>query len=178
MKPGADEPNEMHGGLRVVIGYEDLESGVRAMGVHRRTLERAVGPCDVRIWKFEPLGIPEILAEATRDLMAADVVIISIAGNRPLPMEAVEWVERCVAERRSDEGAILFVTAPEHQGEPAAWLASGFLEKLAQEAKFQYFAPPVCVASAAASSIAGFRNSFVGLAAMQSCQHDRWGLNE
>lgn len=162
-----------------MIGYEDLACGLRAMDVHRRSVEAVVGDCKVRIWKFEPLGISDVFAEAAKDIAEADVIIISIAGDRPLPVEAVQWLDWCGKERTNPDGALLFVIDPEHEREAAASLACEFLERVSKSANLQFFAPPACVRKAPSSrDVAGFHNSIVGEAVLHSSRHECWGLNE
>ena len=164
---------------RVVIGYEDLACGLRAMEVYRRSVEAVVGGCEAKIWKFEPLGIPDVFAEASRDIVEADVVIVSIAGDRPLPFEAVQWLDWCGKERTNPDGALLFVIDPAHELEAAASLACEFLQRIAKRANLQFFAPPACVHEVQSpGDVAGFHNSIVGEAVLHSSRHECWGLNE
>ncbi len=157
---------------RVVIGYEDFDSGVRAMEMYKRVMEGLLGRCDVRIWKFEPLGVPELLAEAIDDVSDADVLIISVAGDRPLPLEAVEWVER--AGRANLHAAILFVTDPQKKDEPAAALASKYLQEVARKRNTHFFTAK----HAEKRQPVHFQNRVVEEAVLHSDRHDRWGLNE
>ena len=179
MKPGTQSDGETrHLTPRVVIGYEDLDSGIRAMDMYKRVLESIIGSCELKIWKFEPLGLPELLAEAISDVAAADVLIISVAGDRPLPLEAVEWVEAC-AELANPQAAILFVTHPDKQDQPAAALASTYLKDVAQKRSASYFThTPLAARTGPRDNICGFQNRTVGHAVLHSDRHDRWGLNE
>ncbi len=165
--------------LRVVICYEDFESGVRAMDMYQRLLESGSSNCPLKIWKIEPLGIPQLLTDAIQDAASADMIILSVRGDRPLPYEALPWLESLRNDGNGGEKAIVFLVDPKECGSAAAVLASGYLERLAAKSGLRFFTPTeTSPVSSSNQSDTGFRNRVVGNAVTHSARYDRWGLNE
>jgi len=65
----------------VVVAYEEYDSGLRALELYHRILAHWAEAVDFRliIWKFEPLGIPTLLAKATDDAIHADLILVSLS---------------------------------------------------------------------------------------------------
>ena len=168
-----------HPVLKVVIGYEDVSSGHRAMSLYRRVLEAQVAPAEFKIWKFEPLGMPELFERAVVDAVEADLLVVSICGNRPIPIEGVRWLEASCRRRGDHGGAIIFVAADENQQHPARCLAAEFLRKTARMGGLDYFGPPTCTPNTfSRGDLSGFHSSQVADAVVHATQYERWGLNE
>lgn len=87
--------------LKVIIVYDEYDSGAHAMEIYARLVEGLAPDCgfDLRLWKFEPMGIPELAAEAAEEALSADLIVVSLNGNHPLPPEVHPWLDLWLAER-------------------------------------------------------------------------------
>lgn len=77
--------------LRVTILYECLDAGKRAK---RFSDELAADQTiDLSVWSFRVLGIREVRNVAASTAAAADLVILSLSGEKPLAAPVQEWIE-------------------------------------------------------------------------------------
>ncbi len=98
--------------LTVWMLYEDSETGLRA----RRSLnvvgEQALSPECVRtrLWRIDLLKPAWLREQAAQEAAAADIIIISVHGNKGLSRELREWLCRwleCKQERAYALGLLL-----------------------------------------------------------------------
>ena len=136
---GTSSQNRGSAALQIVICYEDFDSGVRAMDLYQRALESDCDELGLRIWKMEPLGIPAALSSAVKDATRADVIIISVRGNRPLPYEALAWMEGWRRDQTGREQAVVFIVDPKERQSAPALQAARYIESLAASAGLKYF---------------------------------------
>src|SRR5262245_13270015 len=85
------EPNSP---IKVVIGYEDFQTGERAMQSCKRLLEQLADQFEfsTKVWKFDILRMPKLRDLAAQDMAEADLVLISAHGRGELPSE----LRRCL----------------------------------------------------------------------------------
>lgn len=163
--------------LQVVICYEDFDSGVRAMDLYQRVIETNAGEFGLKIWKMEPLGIPAALGSAVNDANRADLIIVSVRGNRPLPYEALAWMEGWRKNLTRQEQAIVFIVDPEERQSASALLAARYIESLAASAGLKYFAAlesnPIRM-----DAILETGTRIAGSPVRHSTRYNPWGLNE
>lgn len=85
--------------LSIAVLYEDRECGRKA----KRTCDLLVDNLDQRhsmrqqMWRFDVLSVPKLREMAARDVLTADVVVISCRGSYPLPPEVSESLEQWLA---------------------------------------------------------------------------------
>ena len=81
--------------FNLTIVYESIEAGKRAKLFSDRFMaETALGcTCELNLWNFGVLGIPEVRNTAASTAATADLVVLSMGGTVPLPAQAVEWIE-------------------------------------------------------------------------------------
>jgi hypothetical protein len=99
MKPEPESPQLFPGvnpyPVKFSIVYEDFASGTRARHFAER-LAKALGcTCLLTeaLWRSELLDCPEIAEQAARTCADSDYLIISLRGDRDLPLATREWIE-------------------------------------------------------------------------------------
>src|SRR6516164_5216622 len=86
---------EINPALNVVIAYEDLETGKRAMKTYDYLVEHLGDQCLFanQMWKFDVLAVAKLKEIAARDAAGADIIIVSAHEGNELPREVKSWVE-------------------------------------------------------------------------------------
>src|SRR6266542_491555 len=81
--------------LNVVIAYEDLETGKRAMKTYEYMVQQLGDQCLFanQMWKFDVLAVPKLKEMAAKDAAAAEIIIVSAHEGRELPAEVKSWIE-------------------------------------------------------------------------------------
>jgi hypothetical protein len=136
--PDADVPT-----LNIVIAYDDVPAGQRAM----HTLadlgrdfadEMDLGP---QLWRFEYLEDPDWRALATVDALKADMLIISTTSKTELPAAVESWLTACLAQKHGTSAAIVALLGTvDNMDEPDSPRFQ-FLRRVAIEAGLDFFAP-------------------------------------
>ena len=86
---------EVNSALNVVIAYEDLETGKRAIKTYEYMVEQLGNEClfSNQMWKFDVLAVPRLKEIAAKDAAAADIIIVSAHEGNHLPIEVKAWME-------------------------------------------------------------------------------------
>lgn len=81
--------------IKVAVIYEDFASGTRAKHFTDR-LAAELGCASMlseSLWRSELLESPAIADEAARDAAGCDYLIVSLRGDRILPLATRQWIE-------------------------------------------------------------------------------------
>jgi hypothetical protein len=147
--------------------------------LHQRILACWADKVDFRlvIWKFEPLGVPTLLTKAIGDAAGADLIIVSLTGNHPLPFEARAWVAGWESKIGKDSALALIVDG-EHRQTGDAKAVYNFFRDAAEQSGISFFS-----SFDTKESEPRMRSSFAGQnvlrTAFRDCDYpDHWGLNE
>src|ERR1051325_8450972 len=86
--------------FRVVIAYEDFDSGRRAMDVCKVLVAELGSEVQFRcsMWKFEVLRSPKLRRIAVADAVEADVIVVTTGLSGELPFEVKKGIEVGVPE--------------------------------------------------------------------------------
>src|SRR5215467_263907 len=86
---------EVSPALNVVIAYEDLETGKRAMKTYDYLVEHLGEHClfTNQMWKFDVLAVSKLRDIAAKDAAAADLIIVSAHEGNQLSAEVKAWNE-------------------------------------------------------------------------------------
>src|SRR5437868_10502181 len=86
---------EANPALNVVIAYEDLETGKRAMKTYESMVQQLSNQCLFanQMWKFDVLAVPKLKEIAAKDAAAAEIIIVSAHEGNELPKEVKAWIE-------------------------------------------------------------------------------------
>ncbi len=125
---------------KVLVAYEDVVAGQRAMGTFDLLAKRLKDECDLqhRLWKFEALRIPELQQAAAMDACDADVIIISGRANHGLPAEVKNWADSWSKKKVGQPRALVALVENEDSVKSDSPLQS-FLKNLAQASKMDFF---------------------------------------
>ena len=138
-----DTPDADAATLNVVIAYDDVPAGQRAM----HTLadlgrdfadEVDLGP---QLWRFEYLEDPDWRALAAKDAIKADIIIISTTGEGELPAAVESWLAACLTQKHGTSAAVVALLGTvDNMDEPDSPRFQ-FLQRAAIEAGLDFFAP-------------------------------------
>jgi hypothetical protein len=81
--------------LRVLVIYEDLETGLRARQTLDHTVRQLAAEADahVNLWRFDLLSEPRLRQRAAEEAAEADIVFCSAHGQRELPAIVNLWLQ-------------------------------------------------------------------------------------
>ncbi|HWD93702.1 MAG TPA: hypothetical protein VG938_15280 [Verrucomicrobiae bacterium] len=130
---------EVNSALNVVIAYEDLETGKRAMKTYEYLVEQLGSQCIFanQMWKFDVLAVPKLKEIAAKDAAAAEIIIISAHEGRELPKEVKAWMELWL-NYKSQTTALVGLFG----GESVETPLRSYLEEIARRAKIAFFCQP------------------------------------
>jgi len=160
--------------FRVVVGYEDYACGLRAMELYRRHLPEWENETEFRVclWKFEPLGVPSLLDKAVSDALEANLIIVSLDGGRPLPVEARAWIETWRGQKLCEPAALALLINPDQRAHSCARSLRAYLETVARNAAIDFIAPELRAPAPLLLTDAPYSPRPL------ACAHDAWGINE
>jgi hypothetical protein len=121
MKAEVDSPERIPfanvSALKVAIIYEDFASGTRAKHFAERLADGFSCHCPLAesLWRSELLESPEIAADAARAAADCDYLIISLRGDRLLPLATRQWIEAQL-DGAASPAAGLIILADSFQG--------------------------------------------------------------
>jgi len=165
----------------VVVAYEEYDSGLRALELYHRILAHWAEAVDFRliIWKFEPLGIPSLLAKATDDAIHADLILVSLSGNHALPSEAAAWISGWRDKTVRGPALALLLDAQYHAKLHAREILA-FLRAVAHHSGLPFFSSSESTLDRTHFQSVSFSSHTELLhAALHPAEYqDHWGLNE
>lgn len=130
---------EANPALTVVIAYEDLETGKRAMKTYDYLVEHLGDQClfSNQMWKFDVLAVPKLKEIAAKDAAAADIIIVSAHEGYDLPAEVKAWVELWLSYKARPSALVgLF------GGESVDFPVRDYLASVAKRANIEFFCQP------------------------------------
>ena len=130
---------EANSALNVVIAYEDLETGKRAMKTYEYMVKQLGDECLFanQMWKFDVLGVPKLKEIAAKDAAAAEIIIVSAHEGRELPAAVKAWIDLWISYKTEASALVgLF------DGESAESPARSYLADIARRAKIEFFCQP------------------------------------
>jgi hypothetical protein len=130
---------EVNPALNVVIAYEDLETGKRAMKTYDYMVEHLGAQCLFanQMWKFDVLAVPKLREIAAKDAAAAEIIIVSAHEGNPLPAEVRSWIDLWLSYK-TQATALVGLFGGESVDSPVR----DFLAGVAAKAKIEFFCQP------------------------------------
>lgn len=129
--------------LRVVIAYDDLAAGKRAMRV-MTDLGKNFGE-DIQFeaipWRFDLLADVDWRAVAASDAVRADILTIATSDAQPLPPAIGRWAEDAIDHKRGTAAAVVALFGPEGNPDGADSARLAAIQTAAQRAGLDFFAP-------------------------------------
>jgi hypothetical protein len=137
--PGIRSDKEGNSALNVVIAYEDLETGKRAIKTYEYLVGQLSDEClfSNQMWKFDVLSVPKLKEIAAKDAAAADLIIISAHEGKSLPSEVKAWMEVWLSYK-SQASALVGLFGNESVNNPVR----NYLAEVARRAKIEFFCQP------------------------------------
>src|ERR1700749_4985931 len=130
---------DMNSALNVVIAYEDLETGKRAMKTYEYMVQQLGDQCLFanQMWKFDVLSVPKLKDIAAKDAAAAEIIIISGHDGRDLPAGVKSWIEMWLGYK-TEASALVGLCEGESDFNPAR----AYLADIASRAQIEFFCQP------------------------------------
>jgi hypothetical protein len=129
--------------FRIVIAYEDFETGQHARYVCDYLAERLAPECRFlsQMWRFDVLRIPECRESAVKGAAAADVIMISTHGVGDLPGDVKAWIELWLRDKGDLLALVALFDRPRGQvGQD--WPIQDYLASVAERGQISFFAEP------------------------------------
>jgi hypothetical protein len=172
--PNPSSSAEIENGPQVVLIYEDLEMGLRAVKLLGTiTTAASVDDTQLSTWRFDHLQSSEIRKRASLRAQQADIVMVALRAGHGLSAHVRSWFDEWIRARKTREGALVAVFDP---SESMAFRPSGtasLLHAVAITAGMDYFSnAPSRVANPGLSEGEGVDWM------MDRPSTPRWGLNE
>lgn len=115
--------------LEVSLLYEDLSAGLRA----RQFLYAVLDDCQMQVefslalWNIALFHLPEIQEQALTDACKANLVLLSLRGDRHLGAEIEDWLNQWISKRGEEECALAVLIGSDMQrldsiGQTILWL--------------------------------------------------------
>jgi hypothetical protein len=169
--------------LNVVIAYEDLETGKRAMKTYEYIVKQLGDECLFanQMWKFDVLAVPKLKEIAAKDAAAADIIIVAVHEGRELPAQVKGWIDLWLSYKTEARALVgLF------DGEATENPVRTYLADIARRAKIEFFCQPGIwpgsSVTRSTNSLAQHTNnntlSYLSTATREAPSFQHWGINE
>lgn len=132
------------GALKVVLVYEDFETGLTARHTLNGIVEAFEMEADfqINLWRFDLFADPAVRLEAVDEANNADLVLVSVRGYQELPAGARLWFEEWFARQRSHDPALVLLLDLDALRTPVADRMLGQLSASAKHAGVELFIHP------------------------------------
>jgi len=168
----------------VVIAYEDLETGKRAIKTYEHMVQQLGDECLFanQMWKFDVLAVPKLNEIAAKDAAAAEIIIVSAHGCRELPAAVKSWLELALL-KKMESSALVGIFDDDIGENPVR----AYLAELARRAGIEFFCQPGISTGAghtrSTNTLAtqAFNNksfAFLANATQDVPAFSHWGINE
>ena len=129
--------------LRVVIAYNDVAAGKRAMRV-LADLGKGLGD-DIEFqpfpWSFDLLADMDWREAAARDACNADILIIATSSASPLPPAVERWAKAAISQKRGTATAVVALFGSDENPDGAGSCRLEAIQTAARQAGLDFFAP-------------------------------------
>jgi hypothetical protein len=129
--------------LNVVIAYDDVPAGQHAMHILGDVADNFGSNIELRpqLWAFRFLDNPDWRALAAKDVLEADMLIISTSSENELPAAVRNWFNSCLAQRcGADLAVIALLGSPDKLDEHYS-ARFQYVQRAVSEASCDFFAP-------------------------------------
>ena len=130
---------EGNSALNVVIAYEDLETGKRAMKTYEYMVQQLGDECLFanQMWKFDVLAVPKLKEIAAKDAAAAEIIVVSAHEGREFPTQVKAWIDLWLSYKTEASALVGLFDGESFEGPARAYLAD-----IARRAKIEFFCQP------------------------------------
>jgi hypothetical protein len=127
--------------IKVVVAYEDFDTGTRAMEMSERLAFRLKPRFEINssAWKFEMLAHPQLRNQAVTETSEADMIIVSAHDSTEVPAYVKNWMEGWLTQKRGDQSALVaLLDQAEHIVDEVSPLRA-YLRQMAERGCIDFF---------------------------------------
>lgn len=144
-EPGGDDAgaHDMNHPLRIVIAYDEVAAGKRAMRV-MSDLGRGLGEAvefEPLPWSFDLLADTDWAGVAADDAVKADILILATSSADPLPPAVGRWAEAAISRKHGTAAAVVALFGPEERPDGHGSARLEAIRTAARQAGLGFFAP-------------------------------------
>lgn len=175
--------SDVNSTLNVVIVYEDLETGKRAMKTYEYMVDQLGAQClfSNQMWKFDVLAVPKLREIAAKDAAAAELILISAHEGKPLPKEVKAWIDLWLSYT-TQASALVGLFGAESVENPVR----SYLEDIARRAGIEFFCQPGIwpgTTKAQSSAVRALKTNehpftYIPAGIVEGPAMSHWGINE
>ena len=131
--------NDTEGVANVTVIYQDASTRKWARQFCAQ-IESLVGvrACRMTWWKVGDLSEPGVLAGAVSTALRADVFIVALQADQPLPVEFCMWTEAWLPHRNAPGGSLLALIALPEQPGSHSDEAQDYLRAIARQSRLDF----------------------------------------
>jgi len=173
--------------LNIVTLFEDVATGKRGKQVYDYLSGHLGAEFEFnhQVWKLDVLSTPSLRELAARDAADADIVIVSVRGDRPLAPEVKSWLDVWIGQHGTPI-ALVALFDPEYKHCEVALSIRHYLEDISKNGQMDFFSesePPLAHAALDLPQRRfDYDDSFGETILTEETPHDttfpRWGIND
>jgi len=174
--------------LNIVTFFEDVTTGKRGKQVYYYLASRLGTEFEFnhQVWKLDVLATPSLRELAAKDAAEADILIVSVRGDRPLAPETKSWLDVWVAQHGTPI-ALVALFDPRFKESETAIATRQYLEGLSQAGQMDFFSETESPLREGAMSLGmqrrfdfdqGFKETILTEDPPNDTVFPRWGIND
>jgi len=139
--PQTDDPHwEPKFPFDLVVAYEDRPTRARALQLYDHLAGQLLDDYDFKCawWKLDHLGEPALREHAVDDAADANMIVLSIHGQKELPHIGRTWIEEWLPRRDNRKSALVALIAADEPEGAETGLVS-YLQSVARLARMDFF---------------------------------------
>ena len=139
--PSSSTPPLLSPSLKVLMVYEDLDTGNRVMRVLDSLQHRCGNEVffQTEMWKSDILGCPPMGRMAAEAALETDVIIVSAHGSAPLSDEVKAWFKMWIGNRKQHSATLVALLNDSRGTFGSPEETRGFLQQIAWEGRMDFF---------------------------------------
>jgi len=174
--------------LNIITLFEDVAAGKRGKQVYDYLATHLGNEFEFnhQVWKLDVLETSSLRELAAKDVAEADILIVSVRGDRELAPEVKSWLDQCVGQRAMPI-ALVGLFDPEYKHQQTAHVVREYLETIARTGQMDFFSEPERESGRAPIDLGpqrrfDFENAFEEPILSEDITQDRvcsrWGIND
>jgi hypothetical protein len=146
--------------LNVVIAYDDVPAGQHAMHILADVAANFGDTLELRpqLWRFQFLEDLDWRTLAAKDVLNANMLIISTSSENELPATVRSWFSSCLTQRRGANLAVVALLGTADKMDEPYSPRFQLIQRAARETSFDFFAPVPHPEDSLDASIASIRH--------------------
>lgn len=126
----------------LVVAYEDTTTRNRAMLLYDHLAQQLLDDYDFQVswWKLDHLENPELCEQAVDAAAGANMVIVSVRGDRDVPAIFDRWLQGWAAHKAPQKSALVMLLGAHMDTTGENHHLQARLQQLARQAKMDFFA--------------------------------------